>query len=438
MDLATKIDVRTPGKTTYFLGAGFSAPAGIPTMAHFVPATLRYLKRYGPQPLLERFATLLNRYRPIASTTGANLDDVQELFSLVSGQSPRGGSHQANEEEVACLRTVICHTLLYAELEDRYHMAMRRRPAAPETPPGDIFEHIKLKLKESAEHDKRLDNLRRPRRAVPQRHAFAVNGKKNGLLRPAGYPPDLNCCLYEAFLSYVLQTSAKRDKKKALVDAIITTNYDMMLERGLEPFSKHYRYDHGDNLDHPQPLQAGKIGVSVVKLHGSLNWHAKRLAAGKIWCERETNEMITQLAKHDLKEILRVFGSVPLIPPTWENRSGDAMKGEVEAFNALRNLALHHLRTAERLVIIGYSMPPTDMHIRYLMTHALNTPDIPMIEIWDVQPKEKMMPAMTTLFGERIARNIHYHPTDTDLGPDKGLAAFVMSHSNQNAFSESV
>jgi len=160
--------------------------------------------------------------------------------------------------------------------------------------------------------------------------------------------------------------------------AILTFNYDLALDYALtaEEIPVDYCLDDGDS---------GIDGLHVLKLHGSLNW--QRCAN----CNR--------IVPWRLRDYLKVFGSEPsqrtsndyrlevgqqlwafahcpntpppqqsdpiIIPPTWNKTN------HYEQIRVVWRRAAAHLSEARNIVVVGYSLPPTDEFFRYL--YALGT-----------------------------------------------------------------
>lgn len=399
-------------------------------MPHFVTESFRLLKRYGPPALREQFSKIVDRHRPIAATTEIKLDDIQELFSLVSGQHPQ---HQAlpNHDEARCLRAVIAHTLCYSELENRYRMAGFSEALRPTR--SEITHHASIE-----KWNMRDDQKSRQTKAsltVPIRHLFPPNNSIMSYDTHPDLPPLdhlLNCSVYDAFLSYILfrsEVSVESENHPTYTDVVITPNYDLVLERAADNRPKCCAIDYGESVDDKSSSRERGPKLRLIKLHGSLNWqpHEKGdKCAWKLW--KPIEEVGKWDTESDDPELVDKFNRIPLIPPTWENDGINGNSLSAAPFAALRRDAIHHLKTAERIVIIGYSMPKTDLNIRYLMAHALNTPERPEIEVWDIKPKAEMLDAIETMFGKNLAASVKYAPDDFPQRKEGGLTGYVRSH----------
>ena len=101
------------------------------------------------------------------------------------------------------------------------------------------------------------------------------------------------------------------------------------------------------------------------------------------------------------------------------------MKGTV--FGKLIEEARIHLRLAEKIVFVGYSMPVSDQHIRYLLADALDTAEPPKIEtanLWKTD--EEARTQIGAMMGARAVRCFtKNHP--------EGLLGLVTSWKHQSS-----
>jgi len=288
------IQVRFQGKTTYILGAGFSAAAGIPTMNNFLPTAFELLKRYekdcyADASLTVGLARLIDSKRAVAANSDLDVHNIEDLFCLVeqtsdSGAKQEGGvsrERDAGKRKQSGVATREPHGLLIDVIISTLCLAYLQQEVLLRKADEELVRLIREKLQG------RNETLTQPKACectVPQRHLFLPNE-----IRYLGKPCDstFNICAYEAFWSYVLDCQAKRQGTGGLpstpfeADAIITPNYDMVLEEKLRHFQD-AKIFYGDGVDDsPCDLlflkgwssdSEAKIGIPVVKLHGSINW----------------------------------------------------------------------------------------------------------------------------------------------------------------------
>jgi hypothetical protein len=128
----------------------------------------------------------------------------------------------------------------------------------------------------------------------------------------------------------------------------------------------------------------------VLKLHGSVNWYAPGLdqredvlatlakdgltLEGEPVSEAEGTSFVNRVSAalqrvtvYDSYDCLKreVKDGIPfLVPPTWSKTLSAPLT------NVWRE-AVKALRTATRIIIMGYSIPPTDLHFKYLIAAGL-------------------------------------------------------------------
>ncbi len=195
---------------------------------------------------------------------------------------------------------------------------------------------------------------------------------------------------FQAYVSFI--SILVKDYQDDLImhgDTVISFNYDLVLEaaaciynykrhesrRGgyrkgnirfnttfgktnitLAPFSNCFAQNR-TGLDFPNSdLFSGDDGaIKLIKLHGSINWKA-------------TNG-----------------GETFIVPPTW-NKSDPQIRN-------LWDYAYKELKSARRIVVIGYSFPETDIYVKSLIALALNENKI-LQNIYFINPDEDVAKKM--------------------------------------------
>lgn len=133
-------------------------------------------------------------------------------------------------------------------------------------------------------------------------------------------------------------------------NTVVTFNYDTIVEDGLNGLGVPFDYalgptDSPDSVRPPAP-------VPLLKLHGSTNWALNREVQDRV-------DVCGSL--HDIVESDR---SPLVIPPTWRKVFPGALA-------SVWSRATEALRTATRIVLVGFSIPETDLHFKYLLASAL-------------------------------------------------------------------
>jgi NAD-dependent SIR2 family protein deacetylase len=168
-------------------------------------------------------------------------------------------------------------------------------------------------------------------------------------------------------------------KSRAEDISILTFNYDLCLDWALHLGGLRPDY----RLPNDSPEDRGPI--DLLKLHGSLNWAfceqcgivVKRLDAltqfelGRVLQPAGPDDFrlaITgAISNQTCSKCSRSFHEQPVIvPPTW-NKGGFSSA----SMKTVWARAAEHLAEAEYIIIIGYSVPPTDQFFHYL--YALGT-----------------------------------------------------------------
>lgn len=180
---------------------------------------------------------------------------------------------------------------------------------------------------------------------------------------------EFKCSAYEFFLNSLLGNWGS--SSNLTENSFITFNYDLLVEEALAKLSLPFTYGFGSE----------KEGVEVLKLHGSVNWAKK---------EGSTTSYI----KHNSYEDLLKNQQTPqLVPPTWRKIFTGPLR-------QIWDRSLNSLEKATRIIVIGFSIPPTDNHFKYLMAAGLQN-NISLREIVFVNPASvQLEQRANALFGD--------------------------------------
>lgn len=130
-------------------------------------------------------------------------------------------------------------------------------------------------------------------------------------------------------------------------NTVITFNYDTLVEDSAAALGVPVSY--GPLLGRPFSDEA----LLILKLHGSVNWTKSRDGA--------------VFVQADSYETLRRGDNVPILaPPTWQ-------KGSASQLSVVWNAAVKALSEATRIIVLGYSLPETDQHFKYLLAAGLQS-----------------------------------------------------------------
>ena len=176
-----------------------------------------------------------------------------------------------------------------------------------------------------------------------------------------------------------------RDEKKPKGrNTFISLNYDMLIEHALERLQQKFSYGfEGKQIQGTCKNHDSGADILLLKLHGSINWFypQKKGFAGK-------------LALRDSYEAVRAERKAPaIIPPTWRKQAhGGGMTG-------LWSHAIEQLRTATNIIVMGYSLPITDMYVKYLLATGLQQ-NISLRRIVFVNKGPEIEERVHSLFGQ--------------------------------------
>lgn len=309
-------------RNVYILGAGFSAAAGVPVMATFLQTARDFFESPRSQSQMDaatrKHYEHVFRFRHAAKQSRdslrIDLENIEELFGLIDmmEMSQSGPRRQTNTSQ--SIKHLIAHTVSRFTPPTRSVVITLAEAGMAGLPHRDLFERF------------RVQTSGYPRYEMPQ-YQFAA-----ALFAGLFDPP-----------------------KDQVTDAVITFNYDTILEGAL--------WELGVQVDYNvkritrvgrDPLAGHAASLSIAKMHGSSNWAKAEKKRG---------------LRADVYNSYRDFpeGREPIVvPPTWRKGELSPLLGEVWSN------ALNYLSTATRICVIGYSMPPTDIFFQHLMGAALS------------------------------------------------------------------
>ena len=310
----------------YVLGAGFSRDRGLPLMADF----LNYMRDAHPW--------LINKKRMKEAKA---IQDIIEFRKKSASVAYRVHSNLENIEELFSLAS--------AKPNNDSLMASIRLAIAATI---NFCEHTKnhnyARLYASDENC----NIK---------HHKTSNSVMHG-------HTESQVLLYDAIVAS-LCGACKAPKQKGQ-NTFITFNYDTILENSLLNINIPFKY----GFSKSEVFEMSNFGnsrdpssIPVYKLHGSTNWAFTR---GKTRSFRVFNSY---------KEILLQGYTPELIPPTWR-------KVFSQNLSEVWDGAVQQLQSATRIIIIGFSIPETDLHFKHLMAAGLQN-NISLREVRFVSPE---------------------------------------------------
>jgi hypothetical protein len=160
--------------------------------------------------------------------------------------------------------------------------------------------------------------------------------------------------------------------------SVITFNYDDLVEQSIARLGGAYNFGFSQAPKLKGAVPYDKNGLPILKLHGSVTWSNTN---GEFTVHKDYASVVGD-------------GLVPeIIPPTW-NKSIANQLAEVW-FSAISRLS-----TATKIFIIGFSMPKTDMHFRYLLAAGMKE-NVSLREIVFVDPAADISKRVAELLDQR-------------------------------------
>jgi hypothetical protein len=321
-----EMDERDYDKNVYILGAGFSASAKAPLLKDFLDrskdllANPRSKLSEEEREMFHRVFEYKDRLMLARDRIKIDLNNIEELFGLVEMEYEIG--EKEGNKGIAKIRDNLIYMIVKTlELTiDRAHA----------------------------------------RRVVLGRDAVKENEERY----PGVKFRDLS--IYEYFILMISRiTESLESGIKYSSDTIITFNYDLIADNSIHRCGMISEYGDGGSSSYP-----GRRPINLLKLHGSANWsYCTEPTCGWTNIEYDTEKVdMANLLRRPCPRCQKNSLSPLIVPPTW-NKS----KYHIEILADVWKKALHELKLASRVVVIGYSMPSTDTFFKYLLTVALSS-----------------------------------------------------------------
>jgi NAD-dependent SIR2 family protein deacetylase len=345
-------------KNVFILGAGFSSEAGAPLMSDFLPRA-RDLRDDPSSALTDAerrtFGNVIgyrfNLNKALAKVH-VDLDNIEQLFGFLEMDLQLSQAADNN------LRI------------DMTYLIARTLEISTSTP----LREQNIRIVTAPVRDTRYSY-----RFQGNQYAFLV-GLVAGLWNPA------------------------KQERGTSRDAIITFNYDLVLEREMVPLGLGPQYFLDATTDFPMVFTNSVLHVKLLKMHGSTNWILCSRCRDRIYVRVPNEAQVASVIGAQVCPVchhttLRPF----IVPPTWN-------KGIEERFlRPVWAAALQELLGAGRIFIVGYSFPETDQFFKYLLGLAL-AQNNDLSEIWivnrSVEAHERFGLLFSQYFRQRLVQNL--------------------------------
>lgn len=324
----------------YILGAGFSFDAGIPLVTAFMNRMrdahpwLVSEKRDAEARAVEQVLAFRLASASAAHRVKIDVENIEELFSLASSLAGAAGDLKESDVRLAIAATIdfaaTAHRIPQCEL---------------------AFEQ-----------------------GVAPAHDWPTSTDRESSL---GGRIWRTLPVYDFILG--VMSGAFSEPNGARCNTIISFNYDMVVEKALGIIKVPFTYGFKGKTVNYGDGAAGTHGpdsesaIRLLKLHGSVNWAVTGTRGGKLKVFKDYHAV-------------REAGCVPtLVPPTWR-------KTFAKQLDHIWQECARALRSATRVIVVGFSMPPTDTHFKYLLGAGLQG-NVSLREIIFVDPNREAVEA---------------------------------------------
>lgn len=218
-----------------------------------------------------------------------------------------------------------------------------------------------------------------------ENHIYYLKGIKSGLLN---YIQAVIILCYRYYDEEKISNYSKLLDRfiKCLTgdDIIITFNYDILIDYFLK--ENGFIPQYGMEFQHKnEEVNQKKTHIPLFKLHGSLNWTICPQCQKPSWNEYDkflersnsnsidlnkmkfSNKFETRnhrICYRNEKHEIKIFEETLIIPPTWN-------KHDYRYIRELWLKASENIKTANRIIFIGYSFPQSDIYFKYLLLSSL-------------------------------------------------------------------
>jgi hypothetical protein len=384
--------------TAIILGAGFSKDAGIPLLANFVDKMWELSIRGSSknktfsatdQDLFKNAMKIrfeLDSYHGRAQFDDRNIEDILSILSFDVLAGRRNGKRKFETMSEAIARTIelTCSTK---------HSGVKAMGNRPETSGEPIYREFWKHLFDDFERSNELPTL------------ITLN---------------YDLVLERSLLQLLIGLKYNRSERKFFPRAGIRFDYHLRNSKAFDFSLKHSTFQtddfeskYGSTLE-PITENADTnqlININYLKLHGSVNFE-------------NLDRSIT------CKYLHAAVDNPYILPPIFNKNSSKNSE-------SIWSTALKKLRSAKNIVIIGYSLPKTDIYMQYFLKAALGpNSDLNRIFIFDPElfkeskRSEEMRTRYLDCFSPQLKDRITFQPSTESLkggGILKGSAEHFVS-----------
>jgi len=304
-----------PEHIVYLLGAGFSAPLGLPVMANFVSKSKDQFE--AERDKYKNFRDVFDLFENLAKVRTfyeSDLSNIEEVLSILAiGDFREGVSKRSFIEYLADV--ISYHTPKLQQYPGRLPSNWRQFAFGSNRVHNDYGNFILALARRSLTYNENSGHF-------------------------STHPPDLSIPTY----------------------AVVTLNYDSVIENLHEYCKRHLALAVSLKINtlstKPQTDGDLEYHIDLMKLHGSAH-------------------------------------NASIVPPTWS-------KGSERLPGAAWHAALQELTSANHIRIFGYSLPDSDLNVRYLLkAAALESFNLKTIDVICLDPDDSVKPRYDSFIDHR-------------------------------------
>ena len=305
-------------KIVFFIGAGFSAPFGLPVMSNFMDMAREFENEH-----IDRVRKFVGKYHISRSYLDIDFNNIEQLLSIAY----IGALMENDKEDLASIQEFIKATIKGSSLDTKEYL---EKFPFPQTENDAISDSFSIEAKNLCRSLLCFVYLNSEPVTFPNIHQFREKAEL-----PLSH--EIENTLRNSTIKQLLMEHQYIDNRK-FSSSFITLNYDTLLESSV--------------------LRLEKAGLKALN------------SLSKNPLERDDeillNNHIQEWGKKLRESIVHLHGNVDdeIIPPIWNKSISEHMLPRWQK-------AYKCLSEADYIVFLGYSLPETDNYVKFLLASAI-------------------------------------------------------------------
>jgi len=360
----------------FIFGAGFSYDAGIPLLGNFmdVMIDIAYRKKVNGQAISKEDQKILDdalfiwdeldSYHGRVRFSDRNIEDILSILSYCSI-----GDVEESNRRLEVFNRAICTTI---SLTSNINYRIDGRISDSDSYQG--YDTFWMSLFERYRQTKVLPSI------ISFNYDLVLEKALFGTLEGTNYTA-------QSLPFNMLEVNYQLSKFKPKNFVVEPCTYS----RSDGSFSK----EEGTRITYPTPIFKADISIELLKLHGSLNFP-------------NPSDQLTN-ADSRINDLCLPARNPLIVPPI----------GNKSFFEEIQNswrVALDRLSTAKNIIVVGYSLPKTDLNLQYFLKAAigrnkgLNRIIVFNPELWESEGDNEMKERYRACFSDEVMDRIVFNP----------------------------